>query len=449
MSTPAWLTNPVVVSSSLDDCTSLDQIESLDPILKQTLRGQGVEHLFPVQEAVLHHSGQPRDLCVSAPTGSGKTLAYLLPILQALRMRRVRRIRAVIIVPGRELANQVRSVMEPLAAAVGLDVGISVGQTSFSMEQRKLDDGGCSLVDILVTTPGRLLEHLEHGTITLKHVEWLVFDEADRLLDVGSILDWLSPLFHSLNNATPNGDGCVSFRRTEQVPIESPFWVTPLRKLLFSATLTRNPAKLEHLQLHRPVYISVGDEAARYSTPAALKEFLYVCEDVRKPVALIHLLQGGLTRSLCFTRSVEATEKLCRLLTTITAKRISPFSGDLSSEARRTVLQAFEDNQLDLLVCSDAAARGLDLSDVHAVINYDVPVHMRTYVHRVGRTARAGRPGIAYTIAAVREAHHFKEMIEQSGKSKMAAFRIPKTALQTIVPSLETAIESLSNDCDQ
>jgi ATP-dependent RNA helicase DDX51/DBP6 len=312
------------------------------------------------------------------------------------------------------------------------------------MEQRRLGDATCSLVDILVTTPGRLLEHLEHETITLQHVEWLVFDEADRLLDVGSILDWLSPLFHSLNSVTR--DGCVSFRRAEQVPIESPFWVSPLRKLLFSATLTRNPAKLEHLQLHRPVYISVGEEATRYSTPAALKEFLHVCDDFRKPVAIIHLLQGGLTRSLCFTRSVEATEKLCRLLETITAKRISPFSGDLSSEARRTVLQAFEDNQLDLLVCSDAAARGLDLSNVHAVINYDVPTHMRTYVHRVGRTARAGRTGIAYTIAAVKEAHHFKEMIERSGKPKMATFRIPKTALQTIVPTLETTIESLSND---
>jgi ATP-dependent RNA helicase DDX51/DBP6 len=460
---PSWLANPVRISVGLDESSRIklgaDDAGELDPRLNRILTEQGVSSLFPVQDAVLRHIQKGSDLCVAAPTGSGKTLAYILPIIQSLHSRRVVRLRALIVVPGRELAAQVLSVMEPLATVLGLTVGVAVGQTSFSAEQRRIIDGEDSRVDILVATPGRLIDHLDSG-LSLKHLQWLVLDEADRLLeDVGQDVSWLPLVFAKAYDTSKSK--AVSFRRPEDCPANSTFWVTPLRKMLFSATLTRNPAKLASLDLHRPIYICVADNVdnddddgdgdadtlerkSRYQTPAELAEFMHVCEEDRKPVALVYLLEHvNITRSLCFTRSVEATDKLCRLLLQCTtAKKIASFSGDLSSIDRAKVLDRFNAGEIDLLICSDAAARGLDLADVGCVINYDAPKHAKTYIHRVGRTARAGKKGTAYTLLAIREAHHFKEMLGKAGKSKLPSLKIPKTALSSIIPVFEEALQS-------
>lgn len=473
---PQWLAEPVKISPSCLDQASNCRVEEcdLDARIKEALAVQNITTLFPVQSAVLNFSSSKRDLCVAAPTGSGKTLGYVLPIVQSLCGRKLVRLRALILVPGRELAEQVLQVVEPLAQAVSLSVGIAIGQTSLGAEQRRLfagERGGESAVDILVATPGRLQDYLDEGgerrRLTLQHVEWLVFDEADRLLDdAAHDGSFLLPLFRALDPMRQQGppssphhpqDTLISFRRPSDVPNQSAFWVTPLKKCLFSATLTQNPAKLAAFDLSNPLYIKAHDaeevgpieadedeEDTSYSTPKELIEVLHVCDEGRKPVALIHLLcNTGLTRSICFTRSVASTSKLAQLLRTCTSSRIASFSSELSVEERRRVLAEFNGGQIDLLVCSDAAARGLDLEGVEAVINYDVPKHAKTYIHRVGRTARAGRAGTAYSIAAIKEAHHFKLMLKAAGKTqKMHALKIPKQALLDILPKYEAALSA-------
>lgn len=497
---PKWLAEPVVVSPDVADGRPLDELAHLlDARLLAALQTRGLQTLFPVQTALL--ANPPRgDVCVAAPTGSGKTLAYLLPILQALSRRRVTCLRALIVVPGRELAQQVYDGVLPLAAALDLEVGLAVGQSSFSAEQQRLvadplavSRGGAGRerntnrgVDILVATPGRLTDHLQQTAgFTVEHLQWLVLDEADRLLEDAVLDSSFLPLLlkaaaatnissgsgSSSNNCSDPAPRLRSFRAAEDVPIGSPFWVTPLKKMLLSATLTRDPAKLAELRLDNPTFFKAGGAATiaprpsppaadndaepdsddddidtAYETPRELQEFLYICSDGKKPIPLIYLLRvEGLTRALCFTSSVETARRLGVLLQrACPTSRIASFTGELGTLSRRDMLRRFNEGELDLLVCSDAAARGLDLQQVSAVINYDAPHHARTYVHRVGRTARAGRPGTAYTIVAIREAYHFRELLRKMGKpaDTMPVLRMPDETFEQLALVCRAALNN-------
>lgn len=507
-----WSAPPYMEATSLDPTVA--GTDPLPPALGEALLGQGITCLFPLQRSLLR-APPDRDICLCAPTGSGKTLAYLLPMLVRLSGRRLVRLRALIMVPGRELAVQVAAVLEPLARSLDLRVALAIGQTSITGEARRLVRGDGSFlataVDILVATPGRLLDHLESTRgFTLEHVEYLILDEADRLLD-GFTQDWLPAILAAAAGPAAGSasvDPLRTHRReqatgrpggeTGEMAILGPVWTTPLRKILASATLTRNPAKLVDLALRHPMHITASDvgpgrgqamcggedvadddgaatdrvvpnepaRAMRVVLPRGLREFMYVCEEARKPAAVIYLVEeaqlGG--PSLCFTRSVESTRRLALLLArACPQRRLAAYSTDLSPEGRARLLRQFTEGQLDLLVCSDAAARGLDLPGVAAVINYDAPRHLRTYVHRVGRTARAGRSGRAYTLLSIREAHHFKQMMAKrcvgesgeggdggtlpvrdghhAGTKLMATLRIPKTSLQRIVPLVEQSLE--------
>lgn len=426
-----WIGSPVVLDGDLSAVRAASGF-GLDVRLLDALNAQGYAGLFPVQAAVLEHLHSGGDLCVAAPTGSGKTLAYVLGILDALSRRVVVRLRALVIVPSRELAAQVQRVFEPFASSVGLRVGLATGQTSFAGEQRRLVGemdtvlaGGDSLVDVLIATPGRLVEHIgQTGNFTLQHLRFLVIDEADRLLEQ-AFQNWL-PLV--LEAACGGGNaGCaastrmpdaVSYRSKRANPFHADAWCTPLTKILLSATLTRNPAKIAALRLVDPVYLrTMQDESTRYSMPKELQQHMVVCaDDDEKPLCLLQLLaEKKLVRSLCFTQSVKATERLHELLKLCTSARVAAFTGDLSQERRQGLLAAFNAGGIDVLVASDAAARGLDLENVLCVINYDVPVDIKSYVHRVGRTARAGAGGSAYTLVAQREVFHFKEMVKKAG----------------------------------
>jgi ATP-dependent RNA helicase DDX51/DBP6 len=297
----------------------------------------------------------------------------------------------------------------------------------------------------------------------LQHLRWLVIDEADRLLDQ-AFQDWL-PLV--LQSTQASGEGvqdaisstelpftheAVSWR-PNAVPVSSIMglgcWATPLRKLLFSATLTRNPAKLAQLHLHRPTFLTVTLDEERYAVPADLEESLVVLEEEgsSKVSVLLYLLHAfRLTRTLCFTKSVVATEKLATLLTQSTSQhRIAAFSGDLLAARRAQLLEQFNDGEIDVLICSDGAARGLDLRNVHAVINYDIPVHAKTYIHRVGRTARAGQKGLAYSILEAREAYHFKQMLAKGrlAEKPVKKLRITPRDLEPHQQAVDTAIEAL------
>lgn len=452
-------------------------MEHLDGRIRDTLKESfNIDELFDIQRAFVTECSRQkgrasRDLCLAAPTGSGKTLAYILPLLQDLAQMKniLPQVVALIMVPGRELAQQVVAVLEPFSAVLGFSVGLAVGQSSFSSEQKRLVAhrigpvlvGGDSLVNILVATPGRLIDHLDYTTnFTLQHLQWLILDEADRLLD-GVTQEWIQPLFKSLSPSvavrSTDDTSLISVRNSSVAPFHCPLWVTPLRKILCSATLTRNPAKLAQLRLTDPIYInstgkvvsggSAGTERveAKYLMPKELQEYMYVTEEDRKPIALIHLLRDeNITSVLCFTKSVDAAERLTRLLRSIFPdKRIHAFSSERNTKERAELLLQFNAAQIDLLICSDAAARGLDLAEVSVVINYDVPKFAKAYVHRVGRTARAGKSGKAYTILAIKEAHHFREILGKTGRNKLPSLKIPKHLLADLLDTLNVAIEKL------
>ncbi|KAJ3098122.1 ATP-dependent RNA helicase dbp6 [Phlyctochytrium planicorne] len=569
-SLPDWLANPVTIPATLKKASEESSISNPQFGLSQRtisrLSTMGISHIFPVQQSILPRLLKSRygtakrrdtgdhlvlgDLCVSAPTGSGKTLAFALPILESLGSRVVTRLRALIVLPTRDLAMQVKATFDAVGKGSGLKIALVTGATSFAAEQAMLVDNGFAgknsrskvamavetegrgkgsgKVDILVATPGRLTDHLR-GTpgFTLRHLRFLVLDEADRLLSQ-SYQGWLDLVLKAASGADvfdptvaagkslsampslqidvaadiQEGDPKAAFsslwdpaegwmldefgRPTHNVSTlraqdlnvglageEGSFTgnnvpailrhVTPFQKLLFSATLTRNPAKIASLRLNHPTYIAVsapvseaqegkdmdegedkedGDE--RYTAPETLKEHIMVVTDpYDKPLALFYLLFSlGFTKKsdggvLVFTKSVEAAHRLAYLIhffvdhaasaspksskspekALVTAKAIS---SELSASGRRQLLDEFKKGNIKVLVCSDVMSRGMDLgANVKAVINYDAPMRAKTYVHRVGRTARAGRNGDAFTILETKEARRFKEQMAKVARPRV------------------------------
>ncbi|KAJ3006025.1 ATP-dependent RNA helicase dbp6 [Thoreauomyces humboldtii] len=523
---PDWIAHPLTVPdqiTSTPESSVTNPSWGLSPRIVARLTEQKITHLFPVQTAVLPRLLQtryssasipPGDLCVSAPTGSGKTLAYALPIVESLIDRVVPRVRALVVLPTRDLAAQVKATFDALLKGSSVRALLLTGQTPFATEQAQLvsDDpwdltteaDGSSKVDIVIATPGRLMDHLK-GTkgFTLRHLRFLVIDEADRLLNQ-SYQDWLSHVLEATQEAAHTTDlttasaettgwAALGFRvddhglpvhaagtqrhptahaneistptATGAISVSLIHHYTPLQKLLFSATLTRNPAKIASLHLHSPVYVAVvsaaeaaGDADAistsnadetRYVAPTTLEERMIVCPGPGdKPLMLLHILYNLDARGvLVFTKSVEAAHRLAALVQifdrswaggnvavkienednesgdsddaktgTTTKKAVatitSPaeaFSSDLPPSHRRRLLASFRSGTLRTLVCSDVMARGMDLgAAVRHVVSYDVPTRTKTYVHRVGRTARAGREGTAWTVLEEREVRWFK-----------------------------------------
>ncbi|KAI8850926.1 P-loop containing nucleoside triphosphate hydrolase protein [Chytridium lagenaria] len=394
----------------------------LSPRTIARLEAMGIPHLFPVQQAILPKllksrygtSSLPKatlstetdataparhlvlgDLCVSAPTGSGKTLAFALPILEALSSRIITRLRALIVLPTRDLALQVKATFDAIAKGSGLRIALVTGSTSFAAEQAMLVDRRSGRVDILVATPGRLVDHLT-GTpgFTLKHLRFLVLDEADRLLSQ-SYQGWLDLVLkaasgvdvHDPTVAAGRSAGTITghlFDPQPLPPMDGTYrqmrvlkHVTPFQKLLFSATLTRNPAKIASLRLNNPTYIAVaglpvststedGDEEERYSTPETLKEHMIVLNDpYDKPLALFHILFNmDIPGILIFTKSVEAAHRLAALIEFFAKKDMDAptwaraISSDLTPSGRRHLLDAFQRGRVRALVCSDVMSRG-------------------------------------------------------------------------------------------
>lgn len=440
----------------------------LHPRVVGALQELGYDQLFAVQAAAVpwllraEASEHVGDLCVSAPTGSGKTLAYTVPVVHALVGRVVPRLSAVIVLPTRSLALQVARVVRSLCDRTGLRVGTALGDVSFALERAQLlgaggDElssstssalGGVSAVDILVTTPGRLVDHVRaRAGFTLQHVRWLVIDEADRLM-AQAYDQWL-PLVYEAANLTPArtpepGDAPISSRVDVQGEgawraLGAAQSAPPLRKLLFSATLTSDPQTASALRLLRPVFLRVG--SAHFAMPGTLAEEFAVCAREHKPLALLQLLDGLLgaaalsaaaevgaeaaapeaeTRRpaegtggevvLCFTRSVDSAHRLTRLLQLL-GRDAREYSSTLPHAERERTLAGFSAGGVRLLVASDAMARGLDIEHVRHVINYDVPARLRTYVHRAGRTARAGRAGTCLTLVSADQRAHFEKML--------------------------------------
>ncbi|KAJ7220101.1 DEAD-domain-containing protein, partial [Mycena pura] len=441
----------------------------------------------PLQRSLYLPFNPPRDVCVSAPTGSGKTLAYVLPIIEILSTRIVTRLRALVVLPTRDLVTQVRETFEAVGKGRGLKIGIATGQHSFAHEQSQLVAdktthlaGGSSRVDILICTPGRLIDHLnETPNFSLQHLRFLVIDEADRLL-AQSFQDWLARLLaatrppseeHSvINGVAQHHDAVAPAFRTllpYAIPPVAERKKSSCQKLLFSATLTRDPGKLAALELRDPKYFVVQETKGatgvldvamdKFSMPATLTERMLVCESSLKPLFFFHIVyEYGVTNALVFTKSAESTARLVRLFEFFDAARrkglgsdpsgftAQAYSSDLSASERKSILDKFKAKEIQILVCSDLISRGIDISHVSHVVSYDVPVDMRKYVHRVGRTARAGRAGDAWTLVEEQEARYFKNMLKEADHlAEVKRLRVGEKELASLHGYYEEALGRL------
>ncbi|KAG1747119.1 DEAD-domain-containing protein [Suillus paluster] len=423
-----------------------------------------------------------QDVCVSAPTGSGKTLAYVLPIVEILSTRIVTHLRALIVLPTRDLVTQVRETLEAIAKGRGLKIGAATGQHSFAHEQSQLVadmskklSGGSSKVDILICTPGRLIDHL-NGTpnFSLQHLRFLVIDEADRLI-AQSFQDWLaqvlaatrpSPRIVPQITETNVSDLCDSLAPTFlhlhreadlHTEVDEKKDVS-CQKLLFSATLTSDPGKLAALDLRKPKYFVVQGQSEeseidgipnviseRFTMPEELKEHMIICEAPQKPLMLFHLVHNHSVRNaLVFTKSAESASRLVRLFEFFEAATSSgnpiavrSYSSDLPTNERRTILEKFKTQEVHLKTC-------IDISHVSHVVSYDAPVDIRKYVHRVGRTARAGRTGDAWTLVEEQEAHYFKSMLRNAGHlERVQRIRISEKDTASLSSAYEISLRSL------
>ncbi|CAK9833036.1 Probable ATP-dependent RNA helicase Dbp73D [Anthophora retusa] len=396
----------------------------------------GIDKLFPVQASMVswllkcdkdrQQGWWLRDTCVSAPTGSGKTLAYVLPIVQILHSRLVPKIRCLVVVPVQELASQVYKVMITYTSCTNLKVGLLSGASSFDQEQssilkKNFRGDYVSLVDIVVATPGRLIDHvLKTPGFSLDDLRFLVIDEADRAADW---LEYLPEPHYRAPQLTLYNLRCSKI---------------PAQKLLFSATLSQDPEKLNHLGLFQPILFTsvlasgkdddinldkeVGDFVGRFTSPEELIEQAVECAAEYKPVALYQLLirNTKIFKTLVFTNSGKTAHRLAILLQSLLSEKnviVGELSAQLTSKEREDVLRKFIVGETQILISSDALARGVDIPDVQLVISYDLPKYVKGYIHRAGRTGRAGKLGTAISILTYKQVGIFKDMLNNAHKA--------------------------------
>ncbi|RHY56579.1 hypothetical protein DYB30_008391 [Aphanomyces astaci] len=436
----------------------------LHPQVRRNLELCGIHSFFPIQHVTIPKilsTGYTKDLCINAPTGSGKTMVYVLPIVQRLVSRVVRRLRAVVVVPSRDLVVQVKKVFDTLIAGTPLTCGVAMGQSNFTTEQQHLVSSvdGLSLVDILVATPGRLVDHLEQTPhFTLQHVQFVVVDEADRLLNQ-SYQDWITKLYQSIyvtetsvENLTAAG-GCASLHPStiRRADGKNPHRIRiPLIRILLSATLTRNPRKLAAIGMPHAELVTVNDalDDNLFATPANLDESMIECDSMDKPLVLLELLHAFESQlTIVFTSSINATHRLCRLLQLFspTPQSVREYSSGLTQKQRSQLVQQCKKGAIKVVVCSDAMARGMDIAHVGNVINYDVPPYLKTYIHRVGRTARAGRAGRAVTLVKRGQVKGLTRMLSKAKKAELPTYAYDAEHMKSLVPRYTACLASLKD----
>jgi superfamily II DNA/RNA helicase len=322
-----------------------------------------------IQEQAIPHVLARRDVMGIAQTGTGKTASFVLPMLSRLETgrARARMPRTLILEPTRELAAQVEENFNRYGRNHKLNVALLIGGVSFDEQLRKLDRGA----DVLIATPGRMLDHYERGTLLLTGVEILVIDEADRMLDMGFIPD------------------------IERIVKLVPF---TRQTLFFSATMPPEIDRLSKQFLQNPVTVSVSPPS---STSKTITQRAVACpmEDFEKRAILRDLIRNAenLKNAIIFCNRKVDVSNLWKSLDKH-GFSVGALHGDMDQRSRMAMLQGFKDNKIQLLVASDVAARGLDIPDVSHVFNFDVPISAEDYVHRIGRTGRAGRSGAAFML---------------------------------------------------
>jgi superfamily II DNA/RNA helicase len=351
--------------------------------LVESLATSGIVEAFPIQALTIADASQGRDVCGKAKTGSGKTLAFGLPALARLSATpigtRPGRPRALVLVPTRELAKQVADVLDPLAAAVGLSLVSCYGGTGMDA-QIKAVEAGC---DVVVATPGRLIDLQQRGDVQLGSIEVLVLDEADRMADMGFMpqVEWL------LRHIT-----------------------SPHQTMLFSATLDGDVDRLVRNEMTDPVRHEVASH--QQTVTAMAHRFLKVHE--MDKVKVVGAIGRANDRTIVFTRTKRGADRLTESLRKegVEARAIH---GDLRQQLRERALQQFTDGSLPVLVATDVAARGIDVDGIDVVVHYDPPEDHKSYLHRSGRTARAGRTGVAVTLVLWNEQLEVERMQKRLG----------------------------------
>ncbi|KRZ85925.1 ATP-dependent RNA helicase DDX51 [Trichinella sp. T8] len=463
---PEWIRSAEIVSRNIvDDQIPLDKInEEIPQFLKDALLENGIKTLFPIQGAVLPFFinctwsvEPPPDICISSPTGSGKTLCYVLPIIYALRDRPMPRIRALVIVPTAELVDQVYQVFSQFAKYAKLKVVSISGEKSLKRDYNKIYEttpgGLCATCDVLISTPGRLLEHLfgpHRSSFNLQYLRFLVFDEADFLLrdDYYALLLKASEetIYCCNDDSTTCCDAMALDRNFEfynltsdkhfpattrmissrcdyyvkRIPLNSrirlkdylhPHYV-PLQKILLSATLAQSSEILSRIQLFRPVmYKSENSDTVQQYTlneniptneivfPKNLEEYFVECDLQVKPLIVCSLLkQFDCMQILCFTETRRHSHRLAILLQLMKFNDVAEISKDISLGQRRRTLTAFADGKIKIIICSHLLSRGISFPAVGLVICYDPPKNFQSYAHVAGRTARAGKSGKIITL---------------------------------------------------
>ncbi|HVS45948.1 MAG TPA: DEAD/DEAH box helicase [Verrucomicrobiae bacterium] len=408
----------------------------LDAALVAATTALGYEEPTAIQREAIPPLLLGRDVLGQAATGTGKTAAFALPLLERIGRGdgSQRAVRGLVLVPTRELAMQVAEAVHKYGRLLEIRVLPIYGGQSVQQQLRALRRG----VDVVVATPGRALDHLRRGTLDLSGVEFLVLDEADEMLDMG-FADELDAILETL----------------------------PARKqtALFSATLPPRIRAISKRHLHDPVHVTIANETVVPGKKPRIREVAYVVGRAHKVAALARVIDmEAPTSAIIFCRTRTEVDELTETLGG-RGYGAEAIHGGLSQDQRDRVLRRFRDGTSEILVATDVAARGLDIEHVSHVVNYDVPSSPDAYVHRIGRTGRAGRQGVAITLAEARE-HRLLRNIEQHTKRKIAVASVPtvqdlkarrieltQTALEEALEaggleSYRRVVEALANDHD-
>jgi superfamily II DNA/RNA helicase len=338
----------------------------IDPDIYQALEGRGITSPFPIQEQAIPLALTGQDIIGQAKTGTGKTLGFGLPLIQSLGLDPEKGAKALVVVPTRELAIQVAEDLKHACSNRSTTVAAIYGGKAYEGQIAEIDAGA----QIIVGTPGRLIDLSKQKKLDLKHIQFMVLDEADEMLDLGFLPD-----------------------------VEKLFAYTPESRqtMLFSATMPGAIVSLARRYQNKPVHIRVNDPDEGL-TKADIKQFVYRAHSLDKDEVVGRILQAeGRGKTIIFCRTKRQAAKLADELID-RGFNASALHGDMSQEAREKSMANFRSGKKDILVATEVAARGIDVDDVTHVINYSVPEDEKAYLHRVGRTGRAGRLGIAVTF---------------------------------------------------
>ncbi len=368
---------------------TFQELGLIEPILK-ALKEEGYQTPTPIQEKAIPHALSKRDVLGCAQTGTGKTAAFALPVLQNLHRQQPpqsknRKIKTLTLTPTRELAIQIADSFKSYSRHLDIRGTVIFGGVPQKPQEVKLRRG----IDVLVATPGRLLDLMNQGIVDLSDVEIFILDEADRMLDMGFIHD-----VRRIIKALP------SQRHT----------------MFFSATMPNEIAKLAQEILTDPIKVAVTPIS---STAEKIEQSIYFVEKKKKRHLLAHLMENpAITSALVFTRTKHGANRVARDLDRVGVDALA-IHGNKSQTARQKALSNFKEGKIRVLVATDIAARGIDVEELTHVINFDIPNIPETYVHRIGRTGRAGASGIALSFCDVEEMPYLKDI------QKLIGLKVP------------------------